>query len=350
MTSFVIALTLGIGPVLVFLAALISLDSYKLIRPSGIAAAIAMGAAAAIASYFLNIGLIGATGLDTTIFARYAAPVIEETGKALLIVYLIRTHRIGFLVDATILAFAIGTGFAVIENAYYAQALPGAGVGIWLVRGFGTAIMHGGTTAIVAIAARLLADRTAAAHASPRNSRGTSAIRGALIFGPGLLSAIVLHSLFNHFLLNPVLSTAGVLLILPPIVFIVFSRGEASLRAWLDVGFDADTELLELIHSGELSSSRVGLYLQSLTERFRGEVVADMLCYLRLHVELALRAKGLLMMRESGFKVELEPEIAARFAELEYLEGSIGLTGKLALAPFLRTSSKELWQLAMLRR
>lgn len=350
MTSFAIALALGIGPVLALLVALISLDSYKLVRPSGIASAIGMGAAAAFASYLLNIGLIAATGIDTTTFARYVAPAIEEVGKALLIVHLIRTHRIGFLVDAAIYAFAIGTGFAVIENAWYAQALPGAGVGIWLVRGFGTAIMHGGTTALVAIAARLLADRSAAARASSGDGGGMSPIRSALIVVPGLATAIGIHSLFNHFLLNPVLSTAGILLVLPPVLFLVFTRSEASLRAWLDVGFDADTELLELIHSGDLSTSRVGLYLQSLKERFRGEVVADMLCYLRLHVELALRAKGLLMMRESGFVVELEPEIAARFAELEYLEKSIGITGRLALAPFLRASGKEIWQLAMLRR
>jgi len=35
-------------------------------------------------------------------------------------------------------------------------------------------------------------------------------------------------------------------------------------------------------------------------------VVADLLCYLRLHTELALRAKGILMMRESGFEATID--------------------------------------------
>ncbi len=378
----------GILPVLALLLVLVALDSYKLIRPTRILLAILMGSVVAGASYLLNRELIGWTGMELQPFARYVAPVVEEIGKAILIVILVRGHRLAFLVDAAIFGFAIGTGFAVVENVYYAQALSGSGAGVWLVRGFGTAIMHGSTTAIVAIVARKLADRGAGAPLGARASgphslicgpevrvpRGPEADQraagsrperaagsglagdrhadapGLAIFVPGLLLGVAVHSLFNHFLLSPILQTAGVLIALPPLFFVVFSRSEASLRQWLDVGFDADTELLELIHSGELSRSRVGLYLQSLKERFHGPVVADMLCYLRLHVELALRAKGLLMMRESGFKVPLDPEVEARLAELRYLEGSIGRTGKLAMAPFLHAGAREIWQLSMLKK
>jgi hypothetical protein len=73
-----------------------------------------------------------------------------------------------------------------------------------------------------------------------------------------------------------------------------------------------------------------------------------MLCYLRLHTELSLRAKGELMMRECGFRSDLEPDIKAKFEEMKYLERSIGKTGRLAMAPFLHVSGKALWQLYML--
>ena len=36
--------------------------------------------------------------------------------------------------------------------------------------------------------------------------------------------------------------------------------------------------------------------LETLRQRFRGEVVADLLCYLRIVVELTLRAKGVLWL------------------------------------------------------
>ena len=74
--------------------------------------------------------------------------------------------------------------------------------------------------------------------------------------------------------------------------------------------------MLELINSGRLSDSPVGQYLHTLKDRFRGPVVADLLCYLRLYTELALRAKGILMMRENGFEVPVDEATRAKFAEL----------------------------------
>jgi len=336
----VLRLLLGIIPVILFLVALLYLDSYKLVRPGRLLLIIGAGAAVAAASYAANLGILRATGIDLEILARYVAPVVEEIGKALVILLLIRTHRIGFLVDAAICGFAVGAGFAVVENVYYFGFLPDAPLAVWLVRGFGTAIMHGGTTAIVAIAGRAFADR---------NSRGSDRrVPLMLVLVPGLLLAVLVHGTFNRFILSPVLSTVGVLLALPPLVFLIFSRSEHSLQQWLNVGFDADTELLELIHSGGFSESRVGLYLQSLRDHFPGAVVADMLCYLRLHVELSLRAKGLLMMREAGFEVHLEPDLRSRLDELAFLDRSIGRTGKLAMAPFLQVGAREIWQMRML--
>jgi hypothetical protein len=117
----------------------------------------------------------------------------------------------------------------------------------------------------------------------------------------------------------------------------------------LNVGFDADTEVLELLLSGKLSQSHVGIYLKSLKERFRGEIVADMLCCVRLHLELSLRAKGLLMMREAGFPVGLDADDKAKLDELDYLERNIGATGRVAMAPFLRATSRDVWQIYMMR-
>ena len=137
---------------------------------------------------------------------------------------------------------------------------------------------------------------------------------------------------------------------LPPLVLLVFARSESGLERWLEVGFDADTELLELINSGKFSGSKVGHYLESLKARFHGPVVADLLCYLRIRTELALRAKGILMMRESGFETAPDEATRASFAEMDYLETSIGPTGLLAIKPFLRMSRKDLWQLYQIER
>ena len=168
------------------------------------------------------------------------------------------------------------------------------------------------------------------------------------VYVPGLLLAIVIHSLFNHLRIFPVGLTVLILIVLPATLMTVFKKSEASTREWLGVGLDADIELLNLIIAGKFSESKIGLYLQSLKAHFPPEVIIDMFCLLQIHMELSIRAKGLLMLREAGFRLETDPEVKEKFNELEFLEKSIGPTGKLAIAPFLHRKSRDLWQLHML--
>ena len=332
--DFVLHALLGLLPVCCFLAALVYLDSYKLVPLKWVIGVIVLGCIAGVASYPLNIiGLVWFE-VEFTTYTRYFAPFIEEALKALIVWGLIRGNRIGFLVDAAIFGFAVGAGFAIFENLYYLTILPDMKLGTWVVRGFGTAIMHGGATAIFSVISRALLRQ----HST----------LGAIALIPGFLMASIIHSVFNHFFFTPLVNAALVLGFLPLLLVVIFDRSERAVSDWLGAGFDADTELLELINSGEFSASKVGTYLQSLREKFEGPIVADLLCYLRLHTELSIRAKGLLMMRESGFVNKAGEETRAKLEELKYLEKSIGTTGKLAIKPFLRMSRKDLWQFYML--
>ena len=324
----------GLAPVLCFLGVLLYLDSYKLVKLRWIVAMVACGALVAGGMFALNTVVLAFYPIEFTVFTRYVAPVTEELSKALAIVLLIRANRIGFLVDAAIFGFAVGTGFATVENLYYLSETPVSGMGTWVARGFGTAIMHGGATAIFGVMGLAMIERS-----------GRVSARALL---PGFAIAVVLHSAFNHFFLSPFLSTLGIVLVLPPLLNFVFGRSEKALGEWLGKGFDADAEMLELIHSGRLTDSPVGRYLDTLKDRFKGPVVADLLCYLRLHTELALRAKGILLMRENGFEAPVDDATREKFTEMRYLEGSIGRTGLLALHPMLHMSHKDLWQLYML--
>jgi len=328
--DFVLHALLGLLPVCCFLAALVYLDSYKLVPLKWVIGTIILGCAAGIASYPLNGLALQWLDVSFTAYTRYVAPIIEEALKAAVIWLLMRNNRIGFLVDAAIFGFAVGAGFAIFENLYYLAILPETRMGTWIVRGFGTAMMHGGATAIFAIITHTML--------------GQYPTRGRLALLPGLAIAAITHSVFNHFFLAPIVNTALVLGILPLLFAVIFDRSDKALSDWLGAGFDADTELLGLINSGQLSTSKVGMYLQSLREKFEGPVVADLLCYLRLHTELSIRAKGLLMMRESGFINKTGEQTRAKLEELKYLEKSIGPTGKLAIKPFLRMSQKDLWQ------
>ncbi len=335
-------------PVLAFLAALIYSDSFKLVKRSLVVQAILAGIITAGISYFINIYLLTGLVIQTTAYTLYISPVIEETLKASFVIYLIAKRKVGFMIDAAIYGFAVGAGFALVENIYYLNAVDQPNLAVWFIRGFGTAVMHGGTTAIFAIFTKNISDR--------RNEFKLSKIIPGFLFVilyhlfPGLITAIGIHSFFNHFVLAPIILTALQLIILPVVIVFVFYRGEKILRNWLESGLDTDVELLEQINEGRLSESHIGQYLTSLQNSFSPGVIVDMIAYVRNHIELAIEAKGVLLLKQAGVPVSIDEDTRDKFRELKYLEKSIGQTGKLAISPILHTSTRDLWQLYMLEQ
>lgn len=334
LSDLLVRAPVGLLPVLIFLLVLQYMDSYKLVSIRTIFSVIVAGALATVASYYANGYLLGILGWEIQSYSRYAAPIVEEGLKALVIIWLFRTHRIGFLVDAAILGFAVGAGFGVVENFYYLYTASDAHVAVWVVRGFGTAIMHGGAMALFGIMSQVLTERSMKIN--------------PLLYLPGFIVAITIHSVFNHFPGTPITTTLGTLILLPPVLMLAFDRSAKAMHEWLEVDFDEDAVLLQDILSGEFRDSKIGLFLQDLKDHFEGPVVVDMLCYLRIYTELALRAKGLLMMRQNGLDAPVGERTKAKFEELRYLENSIGKTGCLAISPFLQMTRKDLWQLYML--
>ena len=322
-------IVLALLPVLLLLALLHLMDSFKLVRLRSVIVAIAAGAAAAIACRSASDLIMARIEIDPAVFTRYVAPFIEETGKAAFVVLLLWRHRIGFLVDAAVQGFAVGAGFALVENVDYLRLLGGAGVHLWVVRGLGTAVLHGTTTALFAIVSKTLLDRR------------TKHRMLALV--PGLAFAVGIHSGFNHLLLPPLAMTAVLLLVLPLLLLVVFQRSERTTREWIGAGLDLDLELLELVRSEQFASTRFGQYLRQLRERFSGRVVLDMFCLLRLELELSVQARAMLLARESGLELPITSDLHDSLHEIEYLRRSIGRTGWLALKPLQVTSGRDLW-------
>lgn len=325
---------ISVIPVFVFLAALILIDTYKLTGIEKILTAIFAGVVSALISMGINRFFLANGSMEFTAYSRYISPGIEEVLKAAFIWYLIRTYRIGFMVDGAVLGFAAGAGFAAIENIYYLSYLENSNVFLWMLRGFGTAVMHGGTTAIFAVISKMWFDKKAS---------------GSFVYIPGIVLAAGIHSMFNHFLLPPHIITILQLILLPLFIMVIYNMSEKILRDWMEEGLDGDVRMLEFITSGNFSETKTGAYLHSLKSGFRNLIIGDMFCYLRIHMELSIRAKGLLLMREHGFPVIFDDELTEKLAELEFLEKSIGKTGVMSLSPILHRSSHDIWQLSILK-
>ena len=328
-------LAAALAPVLCLLALLVLMDSFKLVPSRRVAEALGAGALTSMVALALNYVFIYQAGIPVAAVTRAIAPVVEELLKLLFVVYIIRARRVGFPVDAAILGFAVGTGFALVENAYYLGALQSGGPLLWLVRGFGAAVLHGATTAIAAIVAQTIAAR--------------KQTQPLTVFLPGAAIAMAIHAFYNQFVLPPVVATLLILAILPPLLLWIFERSERAAREWVSAGLDLDVELLQLVLSDGFSDTRLGAYLQELRSRFPGPIVADMFCLMRMELELGIRAKGLLMAREAGVDIPPDEELVNGLAEVQYLEKSIGPTGLLALTPLQVSSDRDRWHQFLLR-
>lgn len=308
-----------------FLNALNALDTYRLLTLRRVATAVAAGVLAAAACYGINtLGFQHHGGA----WAYLGAPAVEEIAKAAFVFYCVARHRVAFPVDAAVTGFAVGTGFALAENVFYLYQLSAAEpLTVWLVRGIGTALMHGGTTAIVAIGTVTLAARN-------------------LWIGtpPVLAVAIALHSAYNAGAMPPLERTAVILVTLPVILALTFWRSERTLSRWLHGKLDRDIETMSMIDSGEFLESDRGRYLSALRDCFPAEIVADMLCLVRMSVELSAKSKGDLLRRELGFPPIEDPQRAPMLNEIAFLERNIGVAGRRALTPLLPLSARDQWE------
>lgn len=329
--DLLIAAAVGLLPVLCFLAVLERMDAHRLVSVRTVLTMIAAGAMIAAACYFINGFALDALNMDRRSYSYYISPIIEESLKAGVLIFLFARNRIGFMVDAAIIGFAVGAGFSLVENVFYLHTLAQANVGVWIVRGFGTAIMHGGATAVFGVLSQSLTERHL--HFHPQ------------LYLPGLVLAIALHSFFNHFPGSPFLAMIATLVVFPITLLFVFSKSEHAIHNWLLADFRSHEDLLLAVRSGEFTHSEAGRFISDLARTFDAAHVEAMFDYIRLHTELVLRAERLLLAREGGSDQRLHQADREDFGKLHALERRIGRVGLLAIWPHLHFSRQELWEL-----
>ncbi|MCH7574964.1 MAG: PrsW family intramembrane metalloprotease [Candidatus Marinimicrobia bacterium] len=323
----------SLAPVTSFLLGLMVMESYRLIRLRSIMVGILVGGISALFAVYVNDAIMTTLRIPFEIYSPYGAPVVEELLKAGLLIYLIERGKVGFAIDATIYGFALGTGFALVENSVYLMQLQNAPLSLWIIRGFGTAIMHGGTTALFGVISKLLIDR-----------KGS----GRWPYLVGLIPAAFFHSLYNHFFFPPLINTLLTLIVLAVMLGAVFHIGEKFMRQWVSQGMDSDLDSLEEVRSGRMSQTNAGRFLLSIRNQFPPEVVFDMLALYQLQLELSVRAKAILMMRESDMPVMITGEDRDRAREWHYLQKSVGRTALLMMSPLFYGSRQDIWQLQMI--
>lgn len=326
---------ISLSPVFLLLGLFLFLDSMRLVNKLILLVCLGWGILSAALSFYANTFLVNYFHLSFNFLSGYIAPVVEEFLKIGLILFLIKRNRIGFMIDGAIYGFSIGAAFSLAENIFYLLHFgqDTSNMMVWITRGFGTAVMHGGTTAIFAILV-------------------VSTLNRQTLFGVAVLlgaaAAILIHGCFNVLTVYPVLATVFIIVVIPVSLVVSFQYSENAIRRWLEMEFDTEVELLRMIRLGKFSETRVGNYLLSIRNHFPGEVVLDLYCFISLYTELSIKAKSVMLLRENDFMIPPDPEIPGKLTELKALQRRIGRSGYLAITPVLRMNRKDLWKLSLL--
>jgi hypothetical protein len=169
-----------------------------------------------------------------------------------------------------------------------------------------------------------------------------------LLYVPGLIVAYLLHAIFNHFPVSPILSTVVTLLILPTILFLLFERDETTIHNFLELDFATHKKLLRQIEHGEFTGCEAGRFLKDMKDKLEAPVANEMLEYFRLHTELVLSAESILLGREQGIDIEIGEVIQRRLKKMHALEKHIGHAGLRTLRPHLKFTAKDMWEIHLI--
>jgi RsiW-degrading membrane proteinase PrsW (M82 family) len=328
-------------PVLIMLVMFIWLDVFKLMTLWETLGLLVLGALTAAAAYPVSGTFLDALPLGFSNYSRFVAPWLEELVKGLARVGLFWFNRIGYKLDAVISGFAIGAGFSVVENILYLTRFPELTANVWMVRGLGTAIMHGTTCAVLAATAHEFAERETRDSAAEFDFN-------LLWFVPGYLIAVAIHTAFNQFPERPLLAMIGVLAVAPFVIMAIFRFGAVEAQKWLNEEREGTRSALAAWEAGKFPEDASGRKIAALVKRADQPTAARMREYCQLLTWLLLQAEDTLHDQVTDTE-KLHAEGKKMFERLEQLKRELGKTNVATLRALLPFSRNDYWEISELK-
>ena len=334
MLNQIIALLIATAiPILAFLI-IYRLDMYK----TGEFRVILASAAAGIAGFFLasiiNRAVLNLGWLARDDIIRYAAPVLEEILKGLLLLYLVRRPNFTYFVEGAIYGFAAGMGFAIAENWQYVLAAKDAGLAIAIGRVLSTNLIHAATTAVLGMALGLA-----------RFQRGFRAI---LLGLGGLLLAILMHMAFNNLVTRV---KSGVLLIYAAacgltaagLIAYAIKRGLKEEKAWIEQTLGAADRVTVGEASVVQSMDRIDKLLKPMEAHFGKQKTQQAKEFLIIQARLGLLRKSLEKLSDERMKKSVEEQMGKLRGEMDVARRKVGVYVMLHLRRLFPEDSSPLW-------
>jgi RsiW-degrading membrane proteinase PrsW (M82 family) len=333
--------SIALLPVLVMLILFVWLDVFKLMTLWETLGLLLLGTLTAAAAYPISGTFLDALPLGFSNYSRFVAPWVEELTKGLAVVGLFWFNRIGYKLDAVISGFAIGAGFSVIENIIYLMRFPELAANVWMVRGLGTAVMHGTTCAVLAATAHEFAERETRGAVAEFNFN-------LLWFLPGYLIAVAIHTGFNQFPDKPLIAMVGILAIAPFVIMAIFRFGAVEAQQWLNEERAETRASLAAWEAGKFPDDESGRKIAALVKRSDAQTGTRMREYCQLLTWILLKAEDTLHDQVDDTE-KLHVEGRQAFIRLDKLRSELGRTNVANLKALLPYSRNDYWEISELK-
>ena len=324
-------------PIIVYIIFIYKIDHFALISIKRLLLLALIGMLTALACF----GLFLLT--DRVISGKSADiihPVIEELVKSIPLLILAFRKRIAFFIDSVICGAAVGGGFSFLENIFYLVLGDSVDLSTGLFRGLEVALIHMGCSAIIA-AGMMMVVRQMERKRSRMPMSTNDIIKTTALF----VVALAFHIFHNTFQFTPIMQFVWVLSVMIGMIAVVYFYDIDMTHRWLDKGLDMQINLLRSIEGGHLLNTPTGTFLESVKELFPPNVYFDIICYVRLQIELSVAAKTRFMLHEVGMDEPLEANkkelYMSQFVELGELEKNIGPSAKMTIAPIVKLSPAD---------
>ena len=324
-------------PIIVYIIFIYKIDHFALISIKRLLVLVLSGMLTALACF----GLFRLT--DRVISggcADVVHPIIEELVKSIPLLILAFRKRIAFFIDSVICGAAVGGGFSFLENIFYLVLGDSVDLSTGLFRGLEVALIHMGCSAIIAAGMMMVVRQTERKRSRmPMNTNDI--LKTTALF----VVALAFHIFHNTFQFTPIMQFVWVLSVMIGMIAVVYFYDIDMTHRWLDSGLDMQINLLRSIGGGQLVNTPTGAFLESVKELFPPNVYFDIICYVRLQIELSVAAKTRFMLHEVGMDEPLEANkkelYMSQFVELSELEKNIGPSAKMTIAPIVKLSPAD---------
>lgn len=324
-------------PIIVYIIFIYKIDHFALISIKRLLLLALIGMLTALACF----GLFLLT--DRVISGKSADiihPVIEELVKSIPLLILAFRKRIAFFIDSVICGAAVGGGFSFLENIFYLVLGDSVDLSTGLFRGLEVALIHMGCSAIIAAGMMMVVRQT-----ERKRSRMPMSTNDIIKTTALFVVALAFHIFHNTFQFTPIMQFFWVLAVTVGMIAVVYFYDIDMTHRWLDKGLDMQINLLRSIEGGHLLNTPTGTFLESVKELFPPNVYFDIICYVRLQIELSVAAKTRFMLHEVGMDEPLEANkkelYMSQFVELSELEKNIGPSAKMTIAPIVKLSPAD---------